>query len=77
MTVKEVKPIPSDTRFSYVPSQSTPATLQPGHKSHVGRLVFDPKVECGTECYTGFPLTGKGKVFPVITLIVPLLLFLL
>ncbi|XP_071538431.1 transmembrane protein 131 isoform X3 [Panulirus ornatus] len=60
MTVKEVKPIPSDTRFSYVPSQSTPATLQPGHKSHIGRLVFDPKVECGTDCYTGFPLTGKA-----------------
>ncbi|XP_069954287.1 transmembrane protein 131 isoform X3 [Cherax quadricarinatus] len=60
MTVKEVKPLPADTRFSYVPSHSTPATLQPGHKSHIGRLVFDPKVECGTECYTGFPLTGKA-----------------
>ncbi|XP_042211085.1 transmembrane protein 131-like isoform X2 [Homarus americanus] len=60
MTVKEVKPLPSDTRFSYEPSQSSPSTLQPGHKSHIGRLVFDPKVECGTECYTGFPLSGKA-----------------
>ncbi|XP_045617513.2 transmembrane protein 131 isoform X2 [Procambarus clarkii] len=60
MTVKEVKPLPADTRFSYEPSHSAPATLQPGHKSHIGRLVFDPKVDCGTECYTGFPLTGKA-----------------
>ncbi|XP_064122093.1 transmembrane protein 131-like isoform X5 [Macrobrachium nipponense] len=59
MTVKEVKPLPSDKRFSYEPSQNASPTLQPGHKSFIGRLVFDPKVECGSECYTGFPLSGK------------------
>lgn len=61
MSVKEVKPLPADSRFSYEPSQSSLLTLQAGHKSHVGRLVFDPKVECGSECYAGFPLTSKGK----------------
>lgn len=60
MSVKEVKPLPADSRFSYEPSQSSLLTLQAGHKSHVGRLVFDPKVECGSECYTGFPLTSKA-----------------
>ena len=60
MTVKEVKPLPGDLRFSYESSLSGPAILQPGHKSHIGRLVFEPKLECGAECYTGFPLTGKG-----------------
>ncbi|XP_068240543.1 transmembrane protein 131 isoform X9 [Palaemon carinicauda] len=59
MTVKEVKPLPFDKRFSYEPSQNASPTLQPGHKSFIGRLVFDPKVECGSECYTGFPLSGK------------------
>lgn len=61
MTVKEVKPVPGDSRFSYEVNKSGSATLLPGHKSHIGRLVFDPKLECGSECYTGFSLTGKGK----------------
>ncbi|KAK7077419.1 hypothetical protein SK128_018109, partial [Halocaridina rubra] len=59
MTVKEVKPLPSDKRFSYETSKNSSPILQPGHKSFIGRLVFDPKLECGGECYTGFPLTGK------------------
>lgn len=70
MTVKEVKPLPGDIRFSYESSRSGPATLQPGHKSHIGRLVFDPKLECGSECYTGFPLTGKGVCWLVCVFIV-------
>ncbi|KAK4301005.1 hypothetical protein Pmani_026827 [Petrolisthes manimaculis] len=60
MTVKEVKPLPGDTRFSYEVNKSGSATLQPGQESHIGRLVFDPKLECGSDCYTGFSLTGKA-----------------
>ncbi|XP_076041632.1 transmembrane protein 131 isoform X2 [Oratosquilla oratoria] len=60
MTVSDVKSLGVDGRFCYLATEATPPSLQPGHKSHVGKLIFDPKQECGHECYVGFSLASKA-----------------
>ena len=63
MTVKDVRPQIPDERYIYEAKRgidSNHATLQPGNQSHVGRLIFNPKADCGDECYAGFLLSSKG-----------------
>lgn len=65
MTVKEVRPQIPDDRYTYEATDednSSLPTLLPGHESHAGRLAFDPKADCGDECYAGFSLTSKGQL---------------
>ena len=62
MTVKDVLPLhpqPS-SQFWYRGTVDGQAhTLRPDTRTAIGKLHYDPKNNCGNQCYAGFTLSDK------------------
>ena len=59
MTVKSLSVVGGDPRFSFQIEEGT--SINPGQKSLVGKVVFNPAVGCREleDCYAGFNHTSK------------------
>ncbi|XP_072040458.1 transmembrane protein 131-like isoform X2 [Amphiura filiformis] len=56
MKLESLLPDPPDDRFFHKPPRKQPdVEVEPHKKQKIGRIVFDPRKYCDTDCYVGLP----------------------
>uniref|UniRef100_A0A8C4XW62 Transmembrane protein 131 n=2 Tax=Gopherus evgoodei TaxID=1825980 RepID=A0A8C4XW62_9SAUR len=59
--IQYVRSLSEDVRFYYKRLRSNKEDLEPGKKSKIANIYFDPGLHCGNHCYVGLPFLGKGE----------------
>ncbi|NWR31468.1 TM131 protein, partial [Tachuris rubrigastra] len=57
--IQHIRSLSEDIRFSYKRLRSNKEDLEPGKKSKIANIYFDPGAQCGDRCYVGLPFLTK------------------
>uniref|UniRef100_A0A8C0GE06 Transmembrane protein 131 n=1 Tax=Chelonoidis abingdonii TaxID=106734 RepID=A0A8C0GE06_CHEAB len=59
--IQYVRSLSEDVRFYYKRLRSNKEDLEPGKKSKIANIYFDPGLHCGNHCYVGLPFLRKSE----------------
>ncbi|NXA40959.1 TM131 protein, partial [Eudromia elegans] len=59
--VQQIRSLSEDVRFYYKRLRSNKEDLEPGKKSKIANIYFDPGLQCGDYCYVGLPFLSKSE----------------
>ncbi|XP_053163817.1 transmembrane protein 131 isoform X2 [Hemicordylus capensis] len=59
--IQQIRSLSEDVRFYYKKLRSNKEDLEPGKKSKIANVYFDPGLQCGNHCYVGLPFLGKSE----------------
>ncbi|XP_075567288.1 transmembrane protein 131 isoform X3 [Pelecanus crispus] len=59
--IQHIRSLSEDIRFYYKRLRSNKEDLQPGKKSKIANIYFDPGLQCGDHCYVGLPFLSKSE----------------
>ncbi|KAM9173583.1 transmembrane protein 131 isoform 1-T1 [Pangshura tecta] len=59
--IQFVRSLSEDVRFYYKRLRSNKDDLEPGKKSKIANIYFDPGLQCGNHCYVGLPFLCKSE----------------
>uniref|UniRef100_A0A6J0UZ79 Transmembrane protein 131 isoform X2 n=1 Tax=Pogona vitticeps TaxID=103695 RepID=A0A6J0UZ79_9SAUR len=59
--IQQIRSLSEDIRFYYKRLRSNKEDLEPGKKSKVANIYFDPGLQCGNHCYVGLPFLSKSE----------------
>ncbi|NWQ69965.1 TM131 protein, partial [Neopipo cinnamomea] len=59
--IQHIRSLSEDIRFSYKRLRSNKEDLEPGKKSKIANIYFDPGAQCGDRCYVGLPFLTKSE----------------
>ncbi|NWU77316.1 TM131 protein, partial [Onychorhynchus coronatus] len=59
--IQHIRSLSEDIRFSYKRLRSNKEDLEPGKKSKIANIYFDPGAQCGDHCYVGLPFLTKSE----------------
>ncbi|XP_066478070.1 transmembrane protein 131 isoform X2 [Tiliqua scincoides] len=59
--IQQIRSLSEDVRFYYKRLRSNKEDLEPGKKSKIANVYFDPGLQCGIHCYVGLPFLAKSE----------------
>ncbi|NXA46826.1 TM131 protein, partial [Nothocercus julius] len=59
--IQQIRSLSEDVRFYYKRLRSNKEDLEPGKKSKIANIYFDPGLQCGDYCYVGLPFLSKSE----------------
>nr|XP_017819565.1 transmembrane protein 131 isoform X3 [Callithrix jacchus] len=59
--VQQIRSLSEDVRFYYKRLRGNKEDLEPGKKSKIANIYFDPGLQCGDHCYVGLPFLSKSE----------------
>ncbi|XP_074848005.1 transmembrane protein 131 isoform X2 [Carettochelys insculpta] len=59
--IQHLRSLSEDVRFYYKRLRSNKEDLEPGKKSKIANIYFDPGLQCGNHCYVGLPFLSKSE----------------
>uniref|UniRef100_A0A803TGG9 Transmembrane protein 131 n=1 Tax=Anolis carolinensis TaxID=28377 RepID=A0A803TGG9_ANOCA len=59
--IQQIRSLSEDVRFYYKRLRSNKEDLEPGKKSKIANVYFDPGLQCGNHCYVGLPFLSKSE----------------
>ncbi|XP_036599081.1 transmembrane protein 131 isoform X2 [Trichosurus vulpecula] len=59
--IQHIRSLSEDVRFYYKRLKSNKEELEPGKKSKIANIYFDPSLHCGDHCYVGLPFLSKSE----------------
>uniref|UniRef100_A0A8B9F478 Transmembrane protein 131 n=1 Tax=Amazona collaria TaxID=241587 RepID=A0A8B9F478_9PSIT len=59
--IQHIRSLTEDVRFYYKRLRSNKEDLEPGKKSKIANIYFDPGLQCGDHCYVGLPFLSKSE----------------
>ncbi|XP_062982361.1 transmembrane protein 131 [Elgaria multicarinata webbii] len=59
--IQQIRSLSEDVRFYYKRLRSNKEDLEPGKKSKIANIYFDPGLQCGNHCYVGLPFLSKSE----------------
>ncbi|XP_019384019.1 PREDICTED: transmembrane protein 131, partial [Crocodylus porosus] len=59
--IQHIRSLTEDVRFYYKRLRSNKEELEPGKKSKIANIYFDPALHCGEHCYVGLPFLSKSE----------------
>uniref|UniRef100_A0A8C5SUV5 Transmembrane protein 131 n=1 Tax=Laticauda laticaudata TaxID=8630 RepID=A0A8C5SUV5_LATLA len=59
--IQQIRSLSEDVRFYYKRIRSNKEDLEPGKKSKIANIYFDPGLQCGNHCYVGLPFLSKSE----------------
>ncbi|NXX85566.1 TM131 protein, partial [Urocolius indicus] len=59
--IQHIRSLSEDVRFYYKRLRSNKEDLEPGKKSKIANIYFDPGLQCGDRCYIGLPFLSKSE----------------
>ncbi|XP_030090069.2 transmembrane protein 131 [Serinus canaria] len=59
--IQHIRSLSEDVRFYYKRLRSNKEDLEPGKKSKIANIYFDPGLQCGDHCYVGLPFLSKSE----------------
>ncbi|XP_067416094.1 transmembrane protein 131 isoform X2 [Emydura macquarii macquarii] len=59
--IQHLRSLSEDVRFYYKRLKSNKEDLEPGKKSKIANIYFDPGSQCGNHCYVGLPFLSKSE----------------
>ncbi|XP_077199567.1 transmembrane protein 131 [Paroedura picta] len=59
--IQQIRSLSEDVRFYYKRLRSNKDDLEPGKKSKIANVYFDPGLQCGNHCYIGLPFLSKSE----------------
>ncbi|XP_028631205.1 transmembrane protein 131 [Grammomys surdaster] len=59
--IQQIRSLSEDIRFYYKRLRGNREDLEPGKKSKIANIYFDPGLQCGDHCYTGLPFLSKSE----------------
>ncbi|XP_049713203.1 transmembrane protein 131 isoform X3 [Elephas maximus indicus] len=57
--IQQIRSLSEDVRFYYKRLRGNKEDLEPGKKSKIANVYFDPGLQCGDHCYVGLPFLSK------------------
>ncbi|XP_033257754.1 transmembrane protein 131 isoform X6 [Orcinus orca] len=59
--IQQIRSLSEDVRFYYKRLRGNKEDLEPGKKSKIANIYFDPGLQCGDHCYAGLPFLSKSE----------------
>lgn len=59
--IQQIRSLSEDVRFYYRRLRGNREDLEPGKKSKIANIYFDPGLQCGDHCYIGLPFLSKSE----------------
>nr|XP_058934444.1 transmembrane protein 131 isoform X6 [Kogia breviceps] len=59
--IQQIRSLSEDVRFYYKRLRGNKEDLEPGKKSKIANIYFDPGLQCGAHCYAGLPFLSKSE----------------
>ncbi|KAH0504002.1 Transmembrane protein 131 [Microtus ochrogaster] len=59
--IQHIRSLSEDVRFYYKRLRGNKEDLEPGKKSKIANIYFDPGLQCGDHCYIGLPFLSKSE----------------
>lgn len=59
--IQQIRSLSEDLRFYYKRIRGNKEDLEPGKKSKIANIYFDPGLQCGDHCYVGLPFLSKSE----------------
>ncbi|KAM8785222.1 transmembrane protein 131 isoform 1-T1 [Rhynchonycteris naso] len=59
--IQQIRSLSEDGRFYYKRLRGNKEDLEPGKKSKIANIYFDPGLQCGDHCYVGLPFLSKSE----------------
>ncbi|XP_036158179.1 transmembrane protein 131 isoform X3 [Myotis myotis] len=59
--IQQIRSLSEDGRFYYKRLRANKEDLEPGKKSKIANIYFDPGLQCGDHCYVGLPFLSKSE----------------
>ncbi|XP_036309800.1 transmembrane protein 131 isoform X3 [Pipistrellus kuhlii] len=59
--IQQIRSLSEDGRFYYKRLRANKEDLEPGKKSKIANIYFDPGLQCGDHCYVGLPFLFKSE----------------
>eukprot|EP00070_Physeter_catodon_P006053 XP_007112882.2 transmembrane protein 131 isoform X6 [Physeter catodon] len=59
--IQQIRSLSEDVRFYYKRLRANKEDLEPGKKSKIANIYFDPGLQCGDHCYAGLPFLSKPE----------------
>ncbi|XP_059100000.1 transmembrane protein 131 isoform X1 [Peromyscus eremicus] len=59
--IQHIRSLSEDVRFYYKRLRGNREDLEPGKKSKIANIYFDPGLQCGDHCYIGLPFLSKSE----------------
>ncbi|XP_026984710.1 transmembrane protein 131 isoform X8 [Sagmatias obliquidens] len=59
--IQQIRSLSEDVRFYYKRLRGNKEDLEPGKKSKIANIYFDPGLQCGDHCYVGLPFLSKSE----------------
>ncbi|GAB1284887.1 Transmembrane protein 131 [Apodemus speciosus] len=59
--IQQIRSLSEDVRFYYKRLRGNREDLEPGKKSKIANIYFDPGLQCGDHCYIGLPFLSKSE----------------
>ncbi|XP_017379565.1 transmembrane protein 131 isoform X5 [Cebus imitator] len=59
--IQQIRSLSEDVRFYYKRLRGNKEDLEPGKKSKIANIYFDPGLQCGDHCYVGLPFQSKSE----------------
>uniref|UniRef100_A0A5F9C9X7 Transmembrane protein 131 n=1 Tax=Oryctolagus cuniculus TaxID=9986 RepID=A0A5F9C9X7_RABIT len=59
--IQQIRSLSEDVRFYYKLLRGNKEDLEPGKKSKIANIYFDPGLQCGDHCYVGLPFLSKSE----------------
>nr|XP_030694759.1 transmembrane protein 131 isoform X8 [Globicephala melas] len=59
--MQQIRSLSEDVRFYYKRLRGNKEDLEPGKKSKIANIYFDPGLQCGDHCYVGLPFLSKSE----------------
>ncbi|XP_045139766.1 transmembrane protein 131 [Echinops telfairi] len=59
--IQQIRSLSEDVRFYYKRLRGNKEDLEPGKKSKIANVYFDPGLQCGDHCYVGLPFLSKSE----------------
>ncbi|NXW05503.1 TM131 protein, partial [Fregetta grallaria] len=59
--IQHIRSLSEDVRFYYKRLRSNKDDLEPGKRSKIANIYFDPGLQCGDHCYVGLPFLSKSE----------------
>lgn len=59
--IQQIRSLSEDGRFYYKRLRANKEDLEPGKKSKIANIYFDPGLQCGDHCYVGLPFLFKCR----------------
>ncbi|XP_057413954.1 transmembrane protein 131 isoform X3 [Balaenoptera acutorostrata] len=59
--IQQIRSLSEDVRFYYKRLRGNKEDLEPGKKSKIANIYFDPGLQCGDHCYVGLTFLSKSE----------------